>query len=532
LQILFLLLNQAKMRFISECFRIFKRKIVKMELLTSSKDLYLDYRNQMRQIADIKNAMAVLQWDEETYLPPKGAAFRGQQIATLTACAHQQFTALPFGELLRELVYREDLSEEEKRNVALSWEDYSKQRKLSSPFIRLKSETVSRCFHAWIEARKENSFRLFEKDLESLILLKKQEADMLGYVSHPYDALLDEYEKGCTVSMLDAIFGQIFQPLKKILDRIMRAKQVDDSFLYGFYPKKAQWDFGIHLIGQLGFDFDAGRQDISEHPFTTSFNKNDVRITTRIDENNFGKMLWSCIHETGHALYEQGLPESEYGLPLGEFTSLSIHESQSRLWENNIGRQHGFWKYHYPALQKVFPSQLNKTDLLAFYKGINRVQPSFIRTEADELTYHFHIMVRYELEKLLMEGSIKVREIPAFWNAHYAKYLGLEVPDDKNGCLQDVHWSHGSFGYFPTYSIGSLYAAQFYSAANKANPGLEKSIENGDTSSLLNWLHLHIHRFGKKFNSEDLCMQACGEKLNYQYFLDAILDKYTKIYNL
>jgi carboxypeptidase Taq len=520
------------MHLISECFEILNRKIVKMKLVSSSRDLYGSYQQQMRKIADVKNALAVLLWDQETYLPPKGATFRGQQIATLSELAHQLFTEKKMGKILQELVSRNDLPGKEYRNVVLSQEEYNKQNKLSSHFVRELSEAVSRSFHAWIEARKENNFSFFEKDLDTLIQLKKQEADILGYTQHPYDALLDEFEKGCTVTMLDNIFNEIREPLKVLLDRIIATNQVDDSFLKQHYPKQQQWDYGMNIIKQLGFDFDAGRQDISEHPFSTSFNKNDVRITTRIDENDFSNMLWSCIHETGHALYEQGLPESEYGLPLGEYTSLSIHESQSRLWENNVGRSLAFWQYNYPSLQKIFHKQLKKISVDKFYNGINKVQPSFIRTEADELTYHFHVMIRYELEKLLIEGSLNTHDIPAYWNEQYQKYLCVSVPDDKTGCLQDVHWSHGSFGYFPTYSLGSFYAVQFYLSVEKSNHQLYSYIKNGDTSVLLSWLRKSIHQYGKMFKSEDLCLNACGEKLNIKYFLRYLLDKYTNIYNL
>ncbi len=241
-------------------------------------------------------------------------------------------------------------------------------------------------------------------------------------------------------------------------------------------------------------------------------------------------MLWSCIHETGHALYEQGLPESEYGLPSGEYASLSIHESQSRLWENNVGRSRAFWDFHYGPLQQSFPRQLSSISPDQFYRGINKVQPSLIRTEADEVTYHFHVIIRYELEKLLLEGNMATHDIPAYWNEQYEKYLDVKVTDDRNGCLQDVHWSHGSFGYFPTYSLGSFYAAQLFAAVGKTYPDLSMDIQKGDTKVLLNWLRLHIHQYGRTFKSEELCQKACGETLNIGYFLNYLLDKYRNIY--
>lgn len=502
-----------------------------MTLTVSSSQLYDEYKSTMQKIADVKNAAAVLQWDQETYLPEKGNAGRSRQIATLSEAAHELFTADRLGDLLRELSARQDLPALELKNVQLTWEDFSKQKKFSSAFVRKMSECISKSYHAWVHAKKESRFSLFESDLQELITLKKEEASLLGYLDHPYDALLNEFEKGATVTLLDKTFGTILTPLKNLLEKITACQQVDDSFLFDNYPKQRQWDFGMALIGRLGFDFDAGRQDISEHPFTTSFNSNDVRITTRINENDFGSMTWSCIHEVGHALYEQGLPAGEYGLPSGEYASLGIHESQSRLWENNVGRSLGFWKFQYSLAQQYFPGSFGERPLFDFYKAINKVQPSLIRTEADELTYHFHVMIRYELEKLLIEGSLSARDIPEYWNSQYAKYLGVTVPDDRRGCLQDVHWSHGSFGYFPTYSLGSLYAAQLFAAARQKVPGVQEEIENGNTGSLLRWLREEIHQKGRTYTSEELCFQATGEFLDIRHFMDYLLDKYKNIYN-
>lgn len=486
----------------------------------------------MRLIADVKNANAVLQWDQETYLPAKGASFRGQQISTLSEISHRLISKKELGDLLQELLQKNDLSAKQKRNVERTNEDYQKNKKYSSEFVRKLSEQVNKAFHCWIESRKQNSFEVFEKDLDTLIQLKKQEAEILGYQHHPYNALLDEFEKGATVELLDKTFKGLLPTLKDLLDKISNKPQVDNSFLKQHFPKQQQWDWGMHLIKSLNFDFDAGRQDISEHPFSISFNRNDVRITTRIAENDFGNMTWSCIHETGHALYEQGLPEEQYGLPLGEACSYSIHESQSRLWENHVGRKKKFWQYHYPVLQKHFPDQLKNVSLDDFYKGINRVQPSLVRTEADELSYHFHVYIRYELEKKLIDGSLSTREIPAFWNDNYKNLLGVEVPDDKKGCLQDVHWSHGSFGYFPTYSLGSFYAAQFYATAKGQIQNLNNEIENGNTSWLLNWLRQNIHQKGRFYTSEDLCKDVTGSALDINHFVDYLLHKYVSIYNL
>lgn len=486
----------------------------------------------MRFIADVKNAHAILQWDQETYLPSKGAAFRGQQLSTLSEISHRLFSEDELGGLLQELLAKNDLSAEQKRNIGKTNKDYLKNKKYTPDFVRKLSEQVNKAFHSWMEARKQNSFTVFEKSLDALIDLKRKEADILGYQHHPYNALLDEFEKGATVELLDKTFGDLLPALKNLLDKILKQPQADNSFLKQHFPQQQQWNWGMELVRNLNFDFDAGRQDLSEHPFSVSFNRNDVRITTRIDENDFGNMTWSCIHETGHGLYEQGLPGEQYGLPLGEACSYSIHESQSRLWENNVGRSENFWRHYYPVLQKHFPAQFEKISFYHFYKGINKVQPSLIRTEADELTYHFHVYIRYELEKKLLEASLSTHDIPAYWNEHYKKILNADVPGDKKGCLQDVHWSHGSFGYFATYSLGSLYAAQFYEAAKAQIKDLEREIEKGNTSSLLNWLRQNIHCKGRFFTSEELCKEITGSGLDANYFVNYLLHKYTSVYTL
>ena len=499
--------------------------------MAGSIELHDQYKTVMQKIADVKYSGAVLQWDQETYIPKKGGEIRGRQIATLTEIAHEMFTDDKLGALLNELMNVQNLSIREKRNVELTLDDYNRNKKLSSAFVRKMSEAVNKSFYSWLSARKENSFSVFENPLDDLIQLKKQEADLLGYETHPYNALMNDYEKGVTVKMVDEIFEQLKPRLTNLLNDISAKQQVDDHFLHQHFDKDTQWKLGIEVLKRMQFDFDAGRQDISEHPFTTNFSNEDVRVTTRIDENDFTNMLWSCIHEGGHALYEQGLPSDQYGLPLGEYCSLGIHESQSRLWENCVGRGLPFWEHNFSTVQAFFPEQLKKISLQQFYKGINKVVPSLIRTEADELTYHFHVMIRYELEKMLISGSINTKDIPAYWNEHYEKYLGIKVPDDKNGCLQDVHWSHGSFGYFATYSLGSLYAAQFYAAVCEQNKSLEEDIRFGNNSTLLGWLRQNIHLYGRQFTSSELCKKATGENLNADHFINYATKKYNTVYN-
>ena len=503
-----------------------------MTVQKTSAELYEQYKAKMQQIADVRNAMAVLGWDQETYLPEKGAAFRGQQLTTLSTLAHELFTHEALGNLLQELRQRHDLTAIQQRNITLSLEDYEKNRKYPAAFVAELSNATNTAYHAWIRARKEKNYAVFEPALEKMVALKQQEAAILGYTGHPYDALLNEYEKGADVAMLDAIFRDVRSSLLPLLQKIALRDVPEKKFLSRHYPKDQQWEFGLGLLKAMGYDFKAGRQDVSEHPFTTSFNPQDVRVTTRIDEQDLGNMTWSCIHEGGHALYEQGLPIEEYGLPCGEAASLGIHESQSRLWENNVGRSLIFWQHHYGKLQGLFRSNLLAIPIQDFYNAINLVQPSLIRTEADELTYHFHVMIRYEIEKELIAGNLKTGDLREVWNKYYQDFLQVSVPDDLHGILQDIHWSHGSFGYFPTYSLGSFYAAQLYAAAKKQIPGLENDIASGVYDRLLHWLRENIHRHGRFWTSNELCEKVTGEKLDFRYFLEYATEKFSGIYNL
>lgn len=493
---------------------------------------YEQYIKLLQKAADINYASAVLQWDQEVYMPPKGAAARGRQLATLASQAHELLTGKELEDVLDKLKNETGLDEIQQANVMRSLEDMEKNKKLSPEFVEALSLQTSECFNAWIEARKQNNFDVFLPSLTKMIALKRKQAELYGYKSHPYDALLDEYEKGATVAMLDPIFSGIKEQLPAILSQIKAATQVSNECFHQHFPKQGQWDFSVDLLRHMGYDFEAGRQDYSVHPFTTSFAATDVRITTRVDENNYASLLWSTIHEGGHALYEQGLPDEQYGLPLGSPTSLGIHESQSRIWENCIGRGADFWSFFYPKLQQYFPEQLASVSQTEFYHAANRVTPSLIRTEADELTYHFHVMIRYEIEKALIEGSLDPKDLRHTWNTLYAKYLGITPTSDNAGILQDVHWSHGSFGYFPTYTLGSFYAAQFYLYAIAHIDGLKKNIAAGDFTGLLQWLRENIHRHGRRYNSEELCERVTGKKLDPAFFMSYIQQKYKDIYGL
>ncbi len=496
-----------------------------------SNKLYDQYKAQLSKISDVSHSIAVLHWDKETYIPKKGIQRRAQQIATLSGIAHEMAISKDLGNLLVQLNEGNSLTENEKKNVAQSLKLYQKITKLSKDHVIKLSKTTSKAFHAWHKAKEAEDYSIFAPHMKEVVSLKREEAEMLGYDDHPYDALLDAYEAGEKSANLDKLFADVKAQLVDFVQEIAAKDQVAHDFMDQSFDKDAQWDLGIDLLQQMGYDFDKGRQDIAPHPFTTNFSADDVRVTTRIDEKNIANMIWSCIHEGGHALYEQGLLNENYGLPAGSAISLGIHESQSRLWENNVGRSRAYWQANFSNLQARFP-QMAEVDTEAFYKACNLVKPSFIRTESDELTYHFHIMIRYEIEKGLIEGSIDAKDLPEIWAQKYKSYLGIEVPNHKMGVLQDVHWSHGSIGYFPTYSLGSFYAAQFYAQAAKDIPDLEEQIAAGNMLGLLAWLRENIHQYGQLYTAEELCVKISGEPLNFQYFMDYARAKYGDIYGL
>lgn len=495
-------------------------------------NVYNQYNEQLNKIADVAYASAVLMWDQETYMPAGGADFRAGQLATLSGLHHDLITSPKLEELVKQLIDDKSLSPEQHKNVEVTLKDLTKKKKYTTAFVEKQSLAVSRAFNSWQDAKKKNDFKIYANDLEALINLKKEECEIIGYQHHPYNALLDEYEPGITIEKLDKVFEDVRGKLVPFIKQLFTAKQNSNSFLFESYNKDQQWSFTLQLLKKMGYDFNRGRQDISEHPFTISFSSQDVRVTTRVNENDLAEIIWGSIHEGGHALYEQGLLTENYGLPAGEACSLGIHESQSRLWENNVGRALPFWKANYPLLQSTFPQQLKDVTLDDFYKAINLVEPSLIRTSANELTYHLHVLIRYEIEKQIFNNAVSIKDLPELWNAKYKEYLNIDVPDDSQGILQDVHWSHGSFGYFPTYSLGSFYAAQFYNQAKKSIANLEVELEKGNTSLLLAWLRKEVHPFGRLLTAEELSRKVTGEGLNFNYFFEYVQKKYSNLYSL
>ncbi len=489
-------------------------------------------QNKMSELADIANIMSLAHWDQEVYMPEKAAIRRGQQMATLSGMHHEKFTDSETGKLLNDLMSDKSLNAMEQSDVFWLKKEYDRSIKFTKEFVTNKSMVVSQSFMQWDKAKRASDFSIFQDSLEKVVAIVREEAAILGYEDHPYDALIDLYEPGMTVKKLDKLFSDVNTELKPLLDKIKNKEEGDETFLLQFFPKEDQLQLSETILEKFGFDFKAGRQDISSHPFCTSFSTDDVRVTTRVDENDLANSIWSTVHECGHALYEQGLPRDRYGLPSGSTISLGIHESQSRFWENCIARSEGFVEGYSNLFRTQFPNQFKEISNAKFYQGINVVKPSYIRTEADELTYHFHIMIRYEIEKELVMGTLKVKDVREVWNQKYKEYLGIEIVDDAKGVMQDVHWSHGGIGYFPTYSLGSFYAAQWWHFIQKENPTVINDLKQMDTTKILQWLRTNIHQQGRLYTAEDLCSKLTGEPLNFNYFMKYSNEKYSKIYSL
>ncbi len=491
------------------------------------------FKSHLGKIADLGFASSVLGWDQQVYMPKNGAKARGRQLATLSTLGHELFTSLKLEELLKELSEDETLTPEQRQNVLLTQKDFHRKKKYPDSFVEELSLTTSEAFGAWHEAKSKKDYSIYKPLLEKVMRLKRQETELLGYENHPYEALLEDYEPGLTVQKIDEVFSQVKNQLFPYIQKIISRPKPQNDFLLKFYPKGKQWAFSEKVLKQMGYNFDSGRADDAPHPFCTTFGPGDVRITLFSDEHEFTMMLFAAIHEAGHGLYELGLPmEEQYGLPLGTALSLAFHESQSRFWENNIGRSHSFWKANYPELQSMFSENLGAIDLDTFYRGVNLITPSLVRVEADELTYHAHIYIRYLIEKALIEGQIEVADIPTFWNDHYEQYLGIRPGDDSEGCLQDVHWSYGSVGYFPTYSFGSFYAAQLGASMKKEISNYDALVETGNLAPILSWLRTKVHASGRTFNSEELLMKTTGSGLDFRHFMNYAKEKYGKIYGV
>jgi carboxypeptidase Taq len=496
--------------------------------------------NRLREllgvVADLQAARSVLGWDQQTYMPPGGAGGRAMQLATLSRLAHERFVSDEMGAALqaaRSEVADLDPDSDDARLVRKAGRDFDKARKVPSKWVGEFTRITALAHQAWEKARAEADFSQFQPLLEKIFELRRQYVDFFAPYDHIYDPLLDDFEPGMKTAEVQVVFDELRSQQIELVQAIAeRGTPVDDSVLHQPFDEQKQWDFGIEVIKAIGYDFDRGRQDKSVHPFTTGFGTGDVRITTRFDPNFLNTALFGTLHEAGHAMYEQSVNPDFDRTSLGEAASLAIHESQSRMWENLVGHSWAFWVAFYPRLQKTFPSQLGDVNLETFYRAVNKVERSLIRVEADEATYNLHIMLRFELEIALLEGTVTPGDVPEAWNAKFQEFLGLTPPDDAKGVLQDMHWSAGLIGYFPTYALGNLMASQLWARIEDDIPDLGSKIEQGEFGDLLGWLRENVHRHGAKFEPMELLNRITGSGLTAQPYLRYLRSKFGEIYKL
>lgn len=497
---------------------------------------YQSLLEHVHELDDLHKANALLSWDREVNMPRAGSAERIAQMTTLSSLTHRMGTSDEMGELIENAAAElegADYDSNEAALIRLLRRNYADARKLPADFVARAAVVSGEAREAWVKARAEDNFAHFRPWLEKVVALCQEMAGYYGYEDEPYDALLDKYETNMKTAEVRAIFEELkaeLVPLREAIDA--SGVMLDDSILHRPYDVGKQQQFARTIAAAIGYDFDRGHLGTVVHPFATSFSRNDARITTRWYPDFINPSLFGTLHECGHAMYEQGTAAALARTPLARGTSMGIHESQSRMMENVVGRSRSFWQAHFPTLQSYFPEALGRSTAEDFYRAINKSQPSYIRVEADELTYNFHIILRFELEQAMLNGDLAVADLPVAWNDKMRELLGITPPDDRQGCLQDVHWSRPGFGYFPTYALGNLYAAQFYETATAQNPAVAEELSRGQTGALLAWLRENIHRHGKKFTPGELVVRVTGQPLSHAAFMRYATAKFGELYAL
>lgn len=496
----------------------------------------LDTLNErIRDVADLRHAADLVEWDERVCMPSGGASVHGEMQATVRRLAHEKFTAPEIGELIaraQQELAGADPDDWARRLLAVTARDYRKATQVPAAFVAEHAEVISASQHAWGEARAASDFAAFLPHLKKVVALKRQYVSFFPKGDHPYDTLLDDYEPGLTTAEVKAVFDVVRPRQVALLRRIAGRPQVDDTVLRQPFPEAGLLDLSVAVASAFGFDWSRGRQDKSTHPFATAIGASDVRITTRFMDRYPFSLLFGTLHETGHALYEQGVSPHLHRTQLEGGASLGVHESQSRLWENLVGRSRPFWQHFYPTLQSRFPEQLRGVTLEAFYRAINKVEPSLIRVEADEATYNLHVMMRVELEVALVEGRLDPADLPDAWNGLMQEYLGVRPTDDASGVLQDIHWSAGLMGYFATYTLGNLISAQLWERVEAVHPSLNADIARGDFSPLLTLLRTEVHQHGRLYTPQELVQRATGSRIDSAPYLRYLERKFGEIYGL
>ena len=499
--------------------------------------VYDELVTHLRQTALLKSCASVLSWDEQTYLPPAGAEFRAEQLALLAGMVHEQATSPRVGELLADLEDPAALGGEESvraANVREARRHFRRATRLPRRLVEELSRVTTLSQQAWVQARKARDFTQFRPWLEQVVALKREEADAVGCGDGiAYDALLDDYEPGMTSAQVAAAFDPLRAQLVDLVAAIRDSgRSPDVGILTRSYPIELQKQFSLQAAEAIGFDLSAGRLDIAAHPFCSGIGPGDCRLTTRYDEHHFPGAFFGTLHEAGHGMYEQGLNPQAFGTAAGDSASLGIHESQSRMWENLVGRSRAFWTHFFPAAQRMFPEALGRESLDSFHWAINDVRPSWIRVEADEVTYNLHIMLRFDLERPLIAGDLSPQDVPQAWNERFQQYFGMTPPNDALGCLQDVHWSAGLIGYFPTYALGNMYAAQFFESARQELGGLEAQFARGEFRPLLDWLRTNIHARGLQYRAAKLVEVVTGRPLTSAPLLEHLNSRFRPLYGL
>jgi carboxypeptidase Taq len=495
-------------------------------------DTLASYKAHLQEMNMITSALTLLSWDQETHMPPRGIAVRSQVTGNFSKKLFELSIAPELGEYLETLKNDDSLTVEERASVRDMAKAYHRQQAIPPAMIEEQAIVQSQAQAAWVEARKKSDFTVFQPLLTKMVDFARRFADYYGYEEHPYDGLLEGYEPGMTVKKLQGIIDPLREQLVPFLKRLTtEGTAPDTSVIEGSFDTVKQLEVARVALDLIGYDFDAGALDIVAHPFTTSIAFDDVRVTNRYLEDHITFGLFGALHEGGHALYNQGMPENLYNLRLSGGSSNGIHESQSRMIENQLGRSLPFWKHFQPVLAKIFP-QFGDVSPEALFKAVNVVEPSFIRVEADEVTYNLHIMLRAELEAGLIAGEIQVADLPARWNDAMERYLGVTPTNDAVGVLQDVHWSVGYYGYFPSYMFGNLYASQMATTIAQDLPDLDERIAAGDIHVLIDWIKTHVHQYGSVYQPDELMTRITGGPLDASHFVRYVESKYSDIYGL
>ena len=491
-------------------------------------------RDRLATISDVNAARKTLNWDRQTYMPEGGVASRAEQLATLSRLVHEMLVSEETRELLLDALEQAEPGSAGADLLRLARREYERAAKLPNRLVEELARATTLAQPAWERGRARSDWVSFEPHLQKILPLQREIAECLGYEDHPYDALLDLYEPGARKARVQEMFDELKAALVPLIREISALCDGDRSRpLYGRFHEKKQEEFVRQVVSAFGYDWKRGRLDRVVHPFCISLGgPGDVRITARFDPGWLSPALFATLHEAGHAIYEQGIDPAYSRSPLSEGTSMGVHESQSRLWENLVGRSRAFWSFYYPRLRETFPEALGDTDLETFYGAINEVKASLIRVEADELTYNLHVLLRFELEVALLEGELPVSELPAAWNAKMEEYLGVTPENDAAGALQDVHWSAGLFGYFPTYTIGNVLSAQLFDGAKRANPNIPEEMAHGEFGTLLGWLRQNIHRHGSRYDPDELIERAVGRPLETVPYVRYLKDKFGGLYSL